>query len=643
MAIAVIVTGCGMHRKLSSLRESPVHADLALPVETFIPTIESGQDDMKDTTEVNEPGSVLIMNAVKDENGEMTATDVIKAAMVTARFRNVAERHGKIDLNFQVIVPKSLQDSRWQLALYPDLFMLDDSTRLEPVIITGAQYRKKQLKGYEHYRKFLDSITSDYDRFVNAGQLELFIKRNIPKLYRFRTDSSYVSDEEFASVYGITEQSAIEHYTNRFRVSINERRKDRTDKMYRKYVKAPIVREGIRIDTVIITPDGDFIYDYVQTIGTCPGLRKADIRLCGAIMEEGEPVMKIPQSRPLTFYISSLSAFTDKTEKYCTKVISRRAEANTICYVDFAAGKSDIDLSLGHNDTEIGKIRKNLADLAADKIYDLDSIVVTASCSPEGKENLNKKLSSARAASISGYFGKYLDRCRDSIRKETGVLLDMETGRRIENGHETGIVKFISRTAGENWTHLDVLVRDDSTLTEGAKHEYLSIRKETDPDRREDLLSYTDFYRYIREKMYPRLRTVRFDFFLHRKGMISDTVRTTELDTTYMSGVRAIEDRDYRRAISILRPYGDYNLAVAYCAMDYNASALEILLKERPTDRVHYMLAVLYSRTGEYRKAAEHYTESCRLNPMFVHRGNLDPEISLLIRKFNLNRQNDEP
>lgn len=104
-----------------------------------------------------------------------------------------------------------------------------------------------------------------------------------------------------------------------------------------------------------------------------------------------------------------------------------------------------------------------------------------------------------------------------------------------------------------------------------------------------------------------------------------------------MSGVQAITDRDYKKAISILKPYGDYNLAVAYCAMDYNASALDILEKLEKTDRVHYMLAVIYSRTGKTKLAAEHYETACSLNPSYVHRGNLDPEISALIRKYGLN------
>jgi hypothetical protein len=91
---------------------------------------------------------VLIMKAVKDEEGEMVATDVISAAMVTARFRNVAERHGKVDLRFRIIVPATMRDSKWQLRFFPDLYMLGDTVSLDPVIITGLDYRRAQLRGY---------------------------------------------------------------------------------------------------------------------------------------------------------------------------------------------------------------------------------------------------------------------------------------------------------------------------------------------------------------------------------------------------------------------------------------------------------------------------------------------------------------
>ena len=142
----------------------------------------------------------------------------------------------------------------------------------------------------------------------------------------------------------------------------------------------------------------------------------------------------------------------------------------------------------------------------------------------------------------------------------------------------------------------------------------------------------------MREHMYPLLRTVRFDFHLHRKDMVEETMVTTEPDTVYARGVQALRDRDYETAVTLLRPYNDYNTAVAYCAMDYNESALSILKTLEKTAQVNYMLAIIYSR----RNAVQHYMHACQMEPSYIHRGNLDPEISTLIKRYGLNKQDDE-
>ena len=180
------------------------------------------------------------------------------------------------------------------------------------------------------------------------------------------------------------------------------------------------------------------------------------------------------------------------------------------------------------------------------------------------------------------------------------------------------------------------VARDDS-LGIVQKETFASLMEVKDPDDRESALQRQPFYRYFREKLYPRLRTVRFDFCLHRAGMIKDTVHTTEPDTLYMRGVKALKDRDYRTAVTLLRPYNDFNTAVAYCAMGYNASAMEVLGGLEPGDKVEYMMALLCSRNSDDALAVQHYLNACNLNPAFVHRGNLDPEISGLIEKYRLN------
>ena len=637
VGLALAVLSCSTSRKIDRIRRGEVQPSLNLGMDTsYLPQIRNRQTT-RDTLKIMDDAGqeVLIMKAIRmEETGEMVATDVLDAAMVTARFRNIAERHGKVDLAFQVVVPASMQDSKWQLRFYPDMYMLDDSIRLEPVIITGKAYRNAQLKGYQQYERFLSKIVEDTLRFVDVNQLEIFLRRNIPQIYAFKTDSSEVSDEQFESIYGVSEREAVEHYTDKFARRRNNRRKARQDEMYRKYVKSPIVTEGIRLDTVMVGSDGTFIYNYIQTINTRPRLRKVDVVLSGEIYEIGRKIYDVPRSEPLTFYISSLSTLADKTERYIFRVVERHAEANTMSYVEFRTGKSDVDPDFGNNRTELGRVRRSIAGLLDNREFDLDSIIVTASASPEGKVSVNNNLSHRRSESISKYLNRYIRDYSDSVSRERGIVYD-ENGRRVEHPR----ISFISRSIGENWDLLDRLVDADPQLTEGEKSLYALHARLTDPDERERVMQSDPSYPYLRQSLYPRLRAVRFDFYLHRKDMVKDTIHTTVLDSTYMWGLRALENMDYPTAVKALGSYKDYNTAVALVAMDRNLSALEILEQQKKTADVNYLLALVYSRFGDDTKAVEHYVRSCQQNPSFVYRGNLDPEISVLIKTYGLNQE----
>ena len=636
-----LVASCASQHKMKALQSGAYRPSLTLAQEQdYIPDIRTDMKAQRDTFIVKDGDrELIIMKAIKDEDGEMVAHDVLDAAVVTARFRNVAERNGRVDIEFQVIVPQSMQDSKWQLRFRPQMYIMLDTLDLDPVIITGSDYRKAQLRGYQQYEKFLSTIVTNPDEFVNWWALELFIERNMPQLYAFKSDSTYVSDEQFASAYGVTEKEAIEHYTDKLARKANSWRMSRREKMYRKYVKVPIVREGLRLDTVIQAFNGDIIYRYVQPIQTRPKLRKVDVVLSGDIYESDRKIYDIPMSEPLTFYISSLSAFVDNREKYLTKVIERRVEENTACYIEFASGSFAVDERMGNNPEEIGRIKDNLITLIHNEKFDLDSIVVTSSASPEGAVRFNETLSKKRSEGISAYFGKWMTAYQDSLERERGFAVDEEGNIIIEKRAE---IPMIGRSSGENWQMLDRLIEKDTVLTAEQKEAYRNLSSQPDIDLRERKMQKLPYYRYLREKLYPRLRTVRFDFHLHRKGMVKDTVHTTVLDTVYMDGVQAIRDRDYERALTLLRPYEDYNTAIAYLCMDYNASALQILEKLEKTAQVNYMLAVLYSRRGEEQKAVECYIRSCSQDPTYVHRGNLDPEISVLIRRYGLNAQPED-
>jgi hypothetical protein len=554
----------------------------------------------------------IIMNAIRDsETGEMVASDVISASKVTARFRNVAERAGYVTIGFDITVPAAMADSRWQLKVRPKMLVQSDTLALEPVYITGSGYRAAQLRGYERYRAFLETIITDTADLVHMCQLEIFLERHFPQTYAMKNDSSLVPEPMAENLFGVTQRDALRHYTNRLRRSINERRKLRAGRMYSRYVKDPIVKEGIRLDTVLVGEDGDFTYCYDHTFRSRPHLRKVMVALEGDLYEMGEHLTALPFPDELTFYISSLSTLADRSTRYRMIILERMVYDNTKALIDFEVGKSVVDTALGDNASEMRRVRRCIEDILAREDLQLDSLVVVASCSPEGSYEANRRLSKARSGAVLEHIGEFVpDEWRDSL---------------------------IASSLPENWKQLRLLVENDTLIPLWDRKEICSmISSMKDPDRTEMMLSRMSCYRYLREKVYPQLRSVSFDFYLHRKGMQKDTVHTTEVDTVYMSGVQALMDLDYKRAVSILRPYDDYNAALAFMSADYNHSALDVLDRLDDHDpKVCYLKAMVLSRLGQLDEAMKYFELCIAYDPYMEHRANLDPEMHQLVRLRN--------
>ena len=188
LLLLLALAACGTQRKLQKLKNGETgQVQLALGEQAdYLPEVDTTSHISHDTLKVKDDDGheMILMKAVKDdETGEMVAAEELAPVTVTARFRNVAERSGKVDLSFQVIVPQSMRDSRWQLRFNPVMYVLGDSISLDPVIITGAAYRKAQMRGYQLYDKFVSRIVQDSTRFINVKQLDIFLKRYIPAVY----------------------------------------------------------------------------------------------------------------------------------------------------------------------------------------------------------------------------------------------------------------------------------------------------------------------------------------------------------------------------------------------------------------------------------------------------------------------------
>ena len=613
MMLLLAGLSCTPYRKIQRIRSGEVMMGLSVPEDKPAEEDKPVEVDSIRSTLSDGP---IIMNAIRDsETGEMVATDVISASKVTARFRNVAERAGFVTISFDITVPAGMSDSQWQLKIRPFMRIQEDTLALEPVYITGANYRNGQLRGYERYRAFLASIITDTSDFIRVHQLEIFLQRHFPETYAMKTDSTLIPEPMAENLFGVTQRDALEHYKKHMKWSRNEKKKSRKGKMYRRYVKDPIPMEGIRLDTVLMSSDGDFIYRYVHGFRSRPGLKKVMVYMHGDLYERGVCRAELPFLDELTFYISSLSTLADLATKYRMIVLERRVYDNTKALIDFAVGKADVDTMLGDNASEMRRVRACIEDVVSRDEFALDSLVIVASCSPEGSYASNRRLSKARSESVLKLIEEYVPQeWKDSLR---------------------------ASELPENWPQLTRLIEHDTLIAAASRKQMLSvIETMSDPDAAERRLSRMPEYRYLRERLYPQLRSVSFNFYLHRVGMQKDTVHTTEIDTVYMAGLQALKDLDYKKAVAILRPYDDYNAALAFMSADYNHSALDVLGRLDDTDpKVCYLMALVLSRMEQHDEAMKYFELCIAYDPYMEYRANLDPEMHVLVqrRKHTLN------
>lgn len=604
-----LLPACTSYRNMQRICTGEVGIGLSV-VEDRLPENSEDAERVIDSIQGTLSDGPIIMNAIRDsETGEMVATDVINASKVTARFRHVAERNGYVTICFDVAVPETMLHSDWQLKIYPHMKMMQDTVDIDPIFITGNAYRNAQLRGYQRYRAFVASIITDTTDLIRMGQLDIFIERHFPETYAMKNDSSVVPEPLAANLFGVTQREAAEHYKKHWKTNRNEWRKKNSARLFRKYVKDPIVKEGICLDTVMADM-GNFVYRYNYTFKSMTGLKKVHLFLTSQLFQKGQCRVDVPFSDELTFYISSLSSLADEKIKYRQVILERTVFDHTKALIDFKQGSAMLDTCLSDNASELRRLRRCIEDVRNQDGLVLDSLVIVASCSPEGTYQANRKLSKRRAESMCNYVSEY-------IPSEWIPCLKISE-------------------LPENWAQFRILVQNDTSMGNVAVKRILKMTENlSDPDAVELKLAGLPQYRYLREKIYPKLRSVNFGFYLHRQDMVKDTVHTTEIDSVYMSGLEALKKLDYKTAVTKLRPYGDFNTALAFVSADYNHSAFSVLeVLDQADPKVCYLKALVLSRLEQEDEALKYLKLCVSYDPYMRFRANLDPEMSMLVQKL---------
>lgn len=377
------------------------------------------------------------------------------------------------------------------------------------------------------------------------------------------------------------------------------------ERAFARFVKYPY-SEGSRLDSIVQHP-GHISYYYSQEVPTDETSKTMLVTLQGWVMALDESYYKLPPSDTLTYHVSSMLSFADTTTRYKIKIIEKYATVQDRNYIQFRLNDTHVLDSLGRNAAELDKIRTRMAGLIGQREFFVDSIVLTASASPEGRYARNSTLAQGRAHALKGYL-------RKCIGPQVDTLMQI-------------------RWIAEDWHELTTRIRSDENLQHRAEILKL-IDTDSDPDRRERTIRelYPQDYQYLKESVYPSLRAVTMRYDLRRVGMVKDTIHTREVDTAYMRGINLLQKRKYAKARYILNDYRDRNTVITLLSLGYDAQALEMLNGLERSHTTEYLKAVACARLGRKTEGREHFLKACELDERMLFRGNLDPEIAELLK-----------
>ena len=378
-----------------------------------------------------------------------------------------------------------------------------------------------------------------------------------------------------------------------------------SERAFARFVKYPY-SEGSRLDSIVQHP-GHISYYYSQEVPTDETSKTMLVTLQGWVMALDESYYKLPPSDTLTYHVSSMLSFADTTTRYKIKIIEKYATVQDRNYIQFRLNDTHVLDSLGRNAAELDKIRTRMAGLIGQREFFVDSIVLTASASPEGRYARNSTLAQGRAHALKGYL-------RKCIGPQVDTLMQI-------------------RWIAEDWHELTTRIRSDENLQHRAEILKL-IDTDSDPDRRERTIRelYPQDYQYLKESVYPSLRAVTMRYDLRRVGMVKDTIHTREVDTAYMRGINLLQKRKYAKALYILNDYRDRNTVITLLSLGYDAQALEMLNGLERSHTTEYLKAVACARLGRKTEGREHFLKACELDERMLFRGNLDPEIAELLK-----------
>lgn len=566
--LPLVMAGCTVARRLESKVVVPKVSHTSKMLRDKVKFEEQKAESQLIAVTDSATGKTLFYgdqsNTVLAEDGERMAKIDIEAISIRARSRTLPERNGMVDVDFLIMLPAALQGESQSLIITPALILPNGEHRnLEPLQIRGGLFSKLQERNYWRFAKYRDGLEQKY----NFGEMSKSDSANLKRVF-----------EEFVRY----------PYLDHARMDSISRGKDVVTYHYREKVKV----------------DND--------------LKRMQIVLEGSVRALDGSAYILPVPDTLQFNLSSMLAFVDNGDRFKTRIVEKFAFVQDRNYLTFKMNNTKIIDTMGSNAEQLEKMGKLMYEVLYQSEFHVDSIILTATSSPEGSFAINTKLARERAHSLSDYLRAKFD------------FPEMDT-----------LIKV--RWIGEDWgefvnaldTHRHNIKNFDAIRA------IASESGDRDALERRIRQQFADDYKYISQKVYPMLRAVNFKYDLRRVGMLKDTIHTQELDTAYMRGVELLKDRKYGEAHQLLFESRSQNSAVCMLSLGYNRAAYDVLMELQSTPTIDYLRAVVCSRLAMDEDGRAHFFKACDGDPTLEYRGRLDPEITAIIDFDKLTQQRE--
>ena len=352
-----LLGGCSVTSKLERHRYTSVVAHTPKQMrEKMQAPVEQRLDTSIFEMKGDSGSSLFVANRksmVIEDDGEAVALLKSEAVSVIAKTRMLAERDGKIQIDFLITMPRELQGNVQSVVITPVMHRQGNDVELEPLQVRGGLFSKIQERNYWRYSKFRD------------------------KLVRRR------------------------------RGNLSEADTLRLKDAFQRFVQFPYLDRS-RFDSILNGKE-KITYFYTQDVKVEEDDKRLHISLTGKVNALDGSFYRVPANDTLQFNISSMLTFVLPQTRYMTKVIEKFAVVNDRNYLTFKVNNTRIMDSLADNARQLEQIRSLMHTLLYQHEFYVDSIVLTAASSPEGSYRINTKLARERAYSLNDYLKREFD------------------------------------------------------------------------------------------------------------------------------------------------------------------------------------------------------------------------------------------